>query len=280
MLVLRPGALGDTLLAVPALRAIRAGYPDAQVQLAAHGAAARLLQSCGEVDTGLAFDDVRLAWLFGGGTAVELPDLVVAWMEDPAGILRARLAALGVDAWLAPSRPADGTEIHCARHLWEALRLPGTVAWNEDPIRVAARASDEVLVHPGSGAARKNWPPEKLAEVVRLVSQAGKRVRLIVGEADERAAEAVERAYGSPQPRLQAPLDELAAALGGCAAYLGNDSGVSHLAGLVGAHVVALFGPTPWQVWHPLGPHVRVVPFEAAPREVAAAVLGGARLSE
>ena len=62
VLVLRPGALGDTLLAVPALRALRKGG-FAPLTLAAHGGAARLLASVGEVDRGLAFDDPSLGWL-------------------------------------------------------------------------------------------------------------------------------------------------------------------------------------------------------------------------
>ena len=57
--MLRPGALGDTLLAVPALRALRARF--GRVTLAAHGGAARLLAALGEVDEGLAFDDPRQA---------------------------------------------------------------------------------------------------------------------------------------------------------------------------------------------------------------------------
>ena len=123
-----------------------------------------------------------------------------------------------------------------------------------------------MLVHPGSGSVRKNWAPERFAAVLAEVNGP---VRLIVGEADALAASAVEEHLGKRLPRLEhPPLEELAARLAGCRAYLGNDSGVSHLAGLVGARSVVLFGPTPAAVWRPLGRRVHVLNFSATAAEV------------
>jgi ADP-heptose:LPS heptosyltransferase len=78
---------------------------------------------------------------------------------------------------------------------------------------------------------------------------------------------------GRQLPRLERlPLMELAGRLAGCRAYLGNDSGVSHLAGLCGARTVALFGPTPSSVWRPLGPRVAVFPFSASSGQLLGAL--------
>jgi ADP-heptose:LPS heptosyltransferase len=86
---------------------------------------------------------------------------------------------------------------------------------------------------------------------------------LVVGEADTAAAAAIDASLGRAMPRLtQPPLEELAARLAGCHAYLGNDSGVSHLAGLCGARTATLFGPTNPDVWRPIGPDVHVVAFD------------------
>jgi ADP-heptose:LPS heptosyltransferase len=72
-------------------------------------------------------------------------------------------------------------------------------------------------------------------------------------------------------PRLaHVPLEELAARLAGARGYVGNDSGVSHLAGLCGARSVVLFGPTSPRIWRPLGPDVHVLSFDALPEAVAA----------
>jgi heptosyltransferase-3 len=262
LLVLRPGALGDTLLAVPALRALR-GRGFAPLTLAAHGGAARLLASVGEVERGLAFDDPSLAWL---ATEDRAPDeAIVAWMHPDA------LPALQHALLVAPSRPANG-DVHCAQYLMDSLaRLGVASALDERPLRVRPLESDDVLVHPGSGSPAKNWPAARFAETIGAIDG---RVRMIVGEADELAARAVEAALGRTLPRLEhATLPELAARLAGCRAYLGNDSGVSHLAGLCGARTVAVFGPTSPTVWRPRGPDIHVARFDTPPEHVARLLL-------
>jgi ADP-heptose:LPS heptosyltransferase len=129
--------------------------------------------------------------------------------------------------------------------------------------------SDEVLVHVGSGSPAKNWPAERFAAFIRALDTP---VRLIVGEADSEPVRAVERNYGSPLPRIETDLMQLAGRLGGCRAYVGNDSGVSHLAGLCGAPTYTLFGPSDPAVWRPVGPNVNVVPFDADPERLASEV--------
>jgi ADP-heptose:LPS heptosyltransferase len=260
VLVLRPGALGDTLLAVPALRALRRAF--GPVTLAAHGGAARLLASLGEVDSGLSFDDPSLGWLFRD----QLPEeAVLGWLSAE------HLPALKHALLVAPSQPAGGGQ-HVARYLLATLTALGVDGvFDERSLRVNRVESDEVLVHPGSGSATKNWPAARFAATIEAL---GCPVRLIVGEADERAASNVEACLGHALPHLEhASLAQLAARLAGCRAYIGNDSGVTHLAGLAGARTVALFGPTPPELWHPLGPQVHVEPFTATPDHIAQLLL-------
>ena len=246
--------MGDALLAVPALRWLRSS---GGLTLAAHGPAARFLASIGEVDRGLAFDEPSLGWLFGTSALPEPAPGVIAWLFAP---LRVRPLVQ------APSRPAD-ERTHCAEHLLSSV---GGHTLDQRPLDITPLRSDEILVHPGSGSPVKNWPAAEFAAVIRDLDQ----VRLIVGEADQAAAEAVEQALGCRLPRLDQPsLPGLAARLAGCRAYLGNDSGVSHLAGLVGARTVAMFGPTPAAVWRPLGPNVQTLDFTTAPDRVRTALL-------
>jgi ADP-heptose:LPS heptosyltransferase len=261
VIVLRPGALGDTLLALPALRALRWHFRP--VRLAAHAGAARLLAELGEVDQGLAFDDPELGWVFREAPPTEP---VVAWMHA-AGAPALRWALL-----VAPARPAD--EEHAARYLVRTLSTIGIepAEIDDSPLRVAPVASEEVLVHVGSGSPRKNWPAERFAAVIRAVDGP---VRLIVGEADALPVRALDALLGYRVPRLeQVPLDELVARLAGCRAYLGNDSGVSHLAGLSGAPSVVLFGPTSPSMWRPLGPAVTVERFDVSTERVVALLQG------
>jgi hypothetical protein len=242
------------VLAVPALRALRA--QGRRVTLAAHGPTARLLAALGEVDVGLAFDDARLGWVLGVGPPPEPAPRVVAWLEAPLAVQ---------PEVQAPSRPPD-EHTHCAQHLLDSIG--GALFLDAHPLDITSVPSEEILVHPGSGSSRKNWPPERFAAVIRAL---GQPARLIVGEADAQSAATVEASLGQSVAKLHhPPLEVLARHLAGCQAYLGNDSGVSHLAGLVGARTVALFGPTPAAVWHPLGPRVKVLDFSTDPAHVAA----------
>jgi ADP-heptose:LPS heptosyltransferase len=254
------------MLAVPALRALRRRFGDgAKLILAAQAAAARLLQTVGEVDTGLAFDDPSLAPLFAGEPHQDDREkqVTVAWMriESAPGLRDVDVAA--------PGRPSDSR--HCATYLVETLAPLGIPpAIDAAPLCLEPIATAEVLLHPGSGSTAKNWPAERYADVIRMLHSPA---RLVVGEADVAVASAVEHAFGKSLPKLLHPdLEELAARLAGCHAYVGNDSGVSHLAGLSGARTVVLFGPTSPSVWRPLGPSVQVRSFETPPSAIAALV--------
>lgn len=111
------------------------------------------------------------------------------------------------------------------------------------------------LIHPGSGSPRKNWPMERFVELSRNLESLGQRVVWIRGPAEMAQPESW-TGETIDRPSLQT----LAATLTASRLFIGNDSGVSHLAGAVGASTVTLFGPTRGEVWAPDGPRVQVVP--------------------
>jgi len=114
-----------------------------------------------------------------------------------------------------------------------------------------------LAIHPGSGASRKNWPAQRFASLAQRLAP-GKPFLLVEGPADADAA--------APASRLRAAVSApdlhprvLGAVLARAGLYLGNDSGVSHLAAAWGAPVLALFGPTDPAQWAPVGPRVKVL---------------------
>ncbi|MGH7152096.1 MAG: glycosyltransferase family 9 protein, partial [Planctomycetota bacterium] len=120
-----------------------------------------------------------------------------------------------------------------------------------------------LAVHPGSGSPRKNWPADRFAEVAtRFVERTRGRVLLVAGYADDAPREDFLRAFGGSDSLLEArsrPLPELASLLGCSSVYLGNDSGVTHLAASVGAPTLALFGTGSAPMFRPTGKRVRVL---------------------
>jgi heptosyltransferase-3 len=89
----------------------------------------------------------------------------------------------------------------------------------------------------------------------------GLRPVLVQGPADEEAVAMVLGTIGGDVPPVLSglPVCDLAALLSLCAAYLGNDSGVTHLAAAAGTPAVALFGPTDPAVWGPRGPRATIL---------------------
>lgn len=133
---------------------------------------------------------------------------------------------------------------------------------------------DFMLVLPGSGSSAKNWPAESFASLATLLAPQINPL-VILGPA-EYGLEPIFTASGIPAIS-QLELVEVAALARLSRCFIGNDSGVSHLAAAAGASGLALFGPTDPDRWRPLG-HVTVIQREPlstlTPAEAAAAMVG------
>jgi heptosyltransferase-2 len=118
-----------------------------------------------------------------------------------------------------------------------------------------------VAIHPGSGGRKKCWPAERFARLAVKVAAQGLTPLLLFGPADESSRREFEAScppgvfWGCVAGR---PLREVLAWLSCARCYVGNDSGITHLAARA-CPAVALFGPTDARVWAPLGKCVRIV---------------------
>jgi ADP-heptose:LPS heptosyltransferase len=207
-------------------------------------------------------------------------DWVISYWADPDGVFESQIRKCGPRRISSQNpKPGNASALHAAEHLARPLteqglpfeaHLPllpagdrerGEAAWL---LAEAGLRPDEprVVVHPGSGSRRKNWPVERFAELVRRIAESGIGMPLLVeGPADHTTAPELRRLLGERSfPWLvEPPLRALAGVLSLAAAYSGNDSGVSHLAAAVGCPSVIIFGPTNPTHWRPLGPKVEVV---------------------
>jgi heptosyltransferase-3 len=268
-LIVHPGALGDVLQAVPALLGLRAAASGAPLVFAGQPRLGRLLVELDVVDEVRAFDGLGLSALFTDAPVPEtLAELtrrcarVVSWFGSRDATYRARLAALGPETIVAPPVPADDTPVW--RYLVSTLG-PWSIAPPEPigPLRVAERAPTRptLVVHPGSGGAWKRWPAARYAEVIHAIRER-RSLDVIVhqGPADAEAAERLLALLAGHGTALIEPeLPRLAAVLGTAHAYLGGDSGVSHLAAAVGAPSVILFPPATRRRWQPWSPTARPI---------------------
>ncbi|MFH1175850.1 MAG: glycosyltransferase family 9 protein [Acidobacteriota bacterium] len=102
-----------------------------------------------------------------------------------------------------------------------------------------------VALLPGArGLAAKRYPADQFAALARLLGEAGLACVAVAGPGEEELAARVALPAGGRVFPATSPLDEVAALLAACDAAVGHDSGLTHLAAVLGAPTVALFGPT------------------------------------
>jgi heptosyltransferase-2 len=290
-----PNWLGDAVLALPALAAMRETFRDAELTIAAPAAVAAVFRE----DTDAAPDHVLelpaeragvTAALKGGRftVAVLLPNSFrSAWQVWRAGIPQRwgyATAGRGVLLTRRVPRPPRSPVRHQADYY---RALAAGLGMEPDPSRLPrlrpshaslARADallverrvppDAPLVGLAPGAAygqAKQWPPERMAALVaRVVRDAGATCVLLGAAYDRQAARAIESWLRAQAPDAADRLVDLVGrtslgALVGVAArtrvVVSNDSGAMHLAAAVGRPVVALFGPTDERATRPLGDH-------------------------
>ncbi len=195
---------------------------------------------------------------FAGALAVTRDSALVA-------ALRERIPAL---ARVDPEPPPD---VHAGAWFERAaLSLGARPEPGLEPLRlseVECRAAAELAeplpeaflaIHPGSGSPRKNWPTGGFAALAEAIAPQ-EPFALVAGPADGEASTALAAMAPRAVVLRELPVRLLGGVLSRAALYVGNDSGVSHLAAAFGAPTLALFGPTDPATWAPLGPLVRTL---------------------
>jgi heptosyltransferase-3 len=246
-LLIRPGAIGDCILSLPALECLRAPFtevwvPSPAVPLIRFADAVASIASTG-LDL-LGVDGVEpprplLARLRGF-------DSIVSWYGSNRLEFRRAVAALDLPFVFFHALPPPGAPEHCADYLLHQAGCPGR-ALPHIECPSATAATPFAVIHPFSGSARKNWPLDSFRELARRLPLP-LPVAWCAGPEDN-----------LPGARRFDDLYELARWLAAASLYIGNDSGITHLAAAVGAPVIAIFGPTDPALWAPRGPRVRVI---------------------
>jgi len=211
------------------------------------------LVSCFAADSPAA--QTKLAALAGVTVARFLPVRPPA--DFPNHLLELWGDLLGVDVTLRPTPwPVPPTWREQAKATLHGRDVRATPDAGQTP---APRGL--AVLHPGSGGRAKCWPMERFAALSRRLARAGIRVAWSLGpvELDSWPTDLLTDLRRNHVVFDNTPLPLLAGLLAHAAVFVGNDSGVAHLAAAVGAPTVALFGPSNPTHFHPVGPTVRVI---------------------
>lgn len=290
ILVIRPGAIGDTLLTLPVLQALRDEYDSVHVTLVGNRAVLPLALASGIVDEVYDYEEARWSHLFlttysnrirdeKMNVLIKRTQLAICWLSDPDGVVAKNLRLAGIEQVIvAPGQPevSNFKSVHITTYLAQTISpalqksRPGTFLSLLSIAGTITRSKNspftrQVALHPGSGGRHKCWPVERFAEVILRLWQRDMVVLVLAGPAEE---ECLSRLSTLLQTNMRpeyceflvnAPLLTIAQRLQQCHCYIGNDSGLTHLAALLGLPTLALFGPSDPDIWHPLGRSVTVL---------------------
>jgi ADP-heptose:LPS heptosyltransferase len=237
-LLIRPGAIGDFILSLPTLEASRADYTEVWAPRPVLPVIRFADRTRAIIDTGLD----RVGVVPGASVAeLETFDSIYSWYGTHRPEFRDAVAHLPFTFFPALPPPAQGIPF---------IPVP------------PAPMSGFAVFHPFASSPRKRWPIESFraaAEELRMP------VKWLAGPEEELAgAERFDDLY------------ELACWLAQARAYLGNDSGISHLAAAVGVPTVAIFLDSDPKIWAPRGAHARVL-VRPSVDEVVGAIRSSAR---
>jgi len=281
LLVIRAGAIGDFVLTLPLLEAIRRTWADAEVEILGYPWIAELAAGRRLAAGARRIDAMEWAPLFARGGELDPAeraylasfDRVFCIWPDHDGVMRRNLESAGArDILWADPMPPEGSSTHAVDHLSRQCRNQGLVLdgilprlypserdrwWAERFMRVTGAGEKPALaVHPGSGSPRKNWPALNFVRVARdwLGRRAG-HVLLVGGPADAEPLTRVRDALPLADVTVlrDESLPRVAAVLERCAAFVGNDSGVAHISAAVQTPTISVFVASDPAIWRPLG---------------------------
>jgi heptosyltransferase III len=292
ILVIRGGAIGDFILTLPALAALRRQFPRTHLEVLGYPHVASLARLAGYVDEVRSIEARALAGFFARNGTLDPTlgehfatfNIVISYLYDPDGIFQENMARCSKAQFISGPHRADETQnIHATDvYLRPLERLAIFDAPPEPQIRLPASlvAGRTLAVHPGSGSEAKNWPEEHWSQLLRrIATDTPWNVLLVGGEAEGERMQRLSTLV--PVERLTVsmhqPLTDLATRLAACQAFVGHDSGITHLAAAVGLHGVALWNHTKAEIWRPRSERFTVLRherglFHLPPENVFAAV--------
>lgn len=238
-LLIRPGAIGDCIVGLPALEHLRSAYTEVWVP----SAVTPLIRFADRVESIASTGLDMVAIQAPKRTLARLAefDRIVSWYGGRHDEFRA--AVQGLPFTFHTSLPAVDSALSAIDFFAAQVGAPMGLVPRIDVGELAPRGS--VVIHPFSGSAKKNWPLERFRS---LAAELPIPVEWLAGPEEE-----------LPEASRFGDLFELGRWLAGARGYIGNDSGISHLAAAVGVPVVALFQASNSAVWSPRPSHVRLV---------------------
>jgi len=262
ILVIRYGALGDSVLTLPVLHSLKkSGY---SVTLAGNSRYGELLLRYGDIDGFIPSDGSFLLPLFAGEQEDTVSrylaqfDIILSYSETEEPFSLALKKSFKGEIIIHSVNPVN-IKKHIVLYLLEPVRSIANFVVERPDIKVSLSEKKEFFViHPGSGSIHKNWDKEKFLEVYRYLSLENTGY-VLLGYAEDYMVDFWKSNLKDEEIIYSPDMNKLMGYLQRTKLYIGNDSGISHLFAISGIPSVVIFGPTSPSIWAPCGKNVKIV---------------------
>src|SRR5690349_21788401 len=198
ILVIRGGAIGDFILTLPVLAALRQQFPETRIDVLGYAHIAQLALLGGLADEVRSIEARALAGFFArrGELDKALQEyfasfaVIISYLYDPDGIFQENVARASKAQFISgPHRPDERAGVHATQVFLRPLER--LAVFDADPVPRLEVAPEKEMphslaLHPGSGSEKKNWPEPNWAELIRVLLEDSRRDLLLVGgEAEE-----------------------------------------------------------------------------------------------
>ena len=204
-------------------------------------------------------------------------ELIIAFLSNPHGLVQSNLKTIfkNIPSYLFPPFPKESEMIHVAQYLYNCFKKAGLsievnnivdMAFKKPILKKSLRPSernDRIIFHPGSGGEKKNYSAEFWIELIKIVNKISdnRDLTLLLGPAEAHLHAIFKTVLRDINIEIinSPTIEKLISIFRQSRYFIGHDSGVTHLAAMLGVSVTALFKNSSPKQWGPLGPFVTII---------------------
>ncbi len=272
LFILHQGALGDVVLTFAGLIALRKRF--SRIDILCQDQIGKLAVKLGLVDKAYPLEAAYFATLFSDRADAKIKDLIRSYEKIVVFSFSAELENAINEITASPCvrippRPPARDRIHMAEYLLQNLMDGGLIETADVNEALSFRQqkqtsgadqsieSSKIIIHPGSGSTRKRWPLDRFLELADVLAERGLQPQFVCGPAETDLDAKIKNQNRPVQ--VFSELTDLTEWIETAGGYIGNDSGISHLAAFLRVPSVVIFGPADPERWAPPGPRVQIV---------------------
>lgn len=276
ILIIRGGALSEFILTCPVFAALREQFPMANLEILGYPRIAEVARVAGLVDDIRSIETRAAAGFFArnGQLDEDLSDylaefsVIFSYLYDPDSIFQTNVRRVSNAQFIpGPPRPAETEKIHATDAFLKPLEKLAIFGADSVPrLKLESAPSSQtqrIAIHAGGDFAHpRNWSEQKWRALVEsILAKTTYQIQLVAADGETRSIERLAQDLPADRvlPLKNPPVQDLARELATAQAFIGHDSGISHLAAATGVPCLMIWGSSNAALWQPLGKNVTIL---------------------